>query len=511
MPSDLLDSYDELLSRSKKLVLLSSAIGILHWDLETKMPPRGLEQRSEQLAVLDVMAHQELVSPDVAILLDRIEGHEDLASLDDVQRRNVHLFRKAYDESARLPERLVADLSKQSAITVGAWKKAKAAQDFKLFRSDLARMIELRAEAADIMMQVKGTKTPYDALLDSYEPGMTAERVTEVFTGMKKGLMKVLRKIEGSGFQSDISITERKVPIESQRHISDIVMDFVGYDTLGHSAGGRLDETEHPFSTGYYDDVRITTHYFEDRYTSSLFSVLHEAGHALYEQNQPAKWKYQPVGAAASYGIHESQSRFVENIVGRSPEFLRHMLPRLRTVTDGVLDGVGLDQFVAAVNHVEPSRIRIEADEVTYGLHIIIRFEMERDLFSGKIGVDELPQVWVQKYQDYLGVDVRNDSEGVMQDTHWASGYYGYFPSYALGNIYGGMFLAKMNTALPHWKQSIEKGDFTPVRSWLMENVHSKGNLYDPADLVKAVTGRDMDIAPFIGYLDEKFSGIYGY
>jgi carboxypeptidase Taq len=507
----ILESYNELLSRSKKLVLLSSAISILHWDLETKMPPRGLEQRSEQLAVLDVMAHHELISPDVARMLDAIEGHKDVASLDSVQRRNVHLFRKAYDESARLPEQLVADLSKQAAITVGSWKKAKAAQDFKIYRSDLARMIELRGQAAEIMMQVKGTRTPYDALLDSYEPGMTADRVTEVFTGMKRGLMKVLHKIEGTGFRPDVSITERKVPIESQKHISKMAMDFVGYDTVGGNAGGRLDETEHPFSTGYYDDVRITTHYFEDRYTSSLFSVLHEAGHALYEQNQPAGWKYQPVGTAASYGIHESQSRFVENIVGRSPEFLRHMLPRLRTVTKGALEGVGLEQFVAAVNLVEPSRIRIEADEVTYGLHIIIRFEMERDLFSGKIGVDELPQVWVQKYKEYLGVDVPNDSEGVMQDTHWASGYYGYFPSYALGNIYGGMFLDKMKAELPHWKQDVERGDFTPVGAWLMQNVHSKGNLYDPADLVKVVTGKEMDIAPFIGYLDEKFSGIYGY
>jgi len=507
MTAPILEVYEDLLTRSKKLVLLSSAISILHWDMETKMPERGLGQRSEQLAVLDVIAHQELVDPKVAKMLEAIESHQDLGSLDQAQRRNVHLIRKAYDESARLPESLVADLSKQSALTVGAWKKAKGAQDFKLYRSELARMIELRAQAAEIMMQVKGTRTPYDALLDSYEPGMTAERVTEVFDGMRRGLKKVLDKIEGSGFEPDVSITERKVPVESQRRISDLAMEFVGYGP----EGGRLDETEHPFSTGYYDDVRITTHYFEDRYTSSLFSVLHEAGHALYEQNQTPAWKYQPIGTAASYGIHESQSRFVENIVGRSPEFLRYMLPQVRSVTNGALEGVGLEQFVAAVNLVEPSRIRIEADEVTYGMHVIIRFEIERDLFSGRIGVDELPQVWNQKYKDYLGVEVRHDSEGVMQDTHWASGYFGYFPSYALGNIYGGMFLDRMERTLPDWKKGVEAGDFLPVKNWLVENVHRRGNLYDPADLVKTVTGKDLDIKPFLNYLDTKFSAIYGY
>jgi len=213
---------------------------------------------------------------------------------------------------------------------------------------------------------------------------------------------------------------------------------------------------------------------------------------------------YQTIGTPCSYGIHESQSRFVENVVGRSPEFLAYFMPRLRRITGRSLRGVKLNDFVAAVNAVQPSKIRVEADEVTYGLHVIIRFEMERDIFAGKLSVDDLPRAWNEKYEKYLGLEIENDSEGVMQDTHWAGGSFGYFPSYALGNIYGGMFLRKMNADMPDWKQDIRRGDFSNVKQWLVSNVHSKGNLYDPGDLVRVVTGQDLTIEPFLTYLDEK-------
>jgi carboxypeptidase Taq len=240
-----------------------------------------------------------------------------------------------------------------------------------------------------------------------------------------------------------------------------------------------------------------------------LYSVLHEGGHALYDQNYPREYIYQPIGSAASYGIHESQSRFVENMIGKSPEFLSFILPRLRKIVGKSLRGVKLTEFIAAVNQVKPSKIRIEADEVTYGLHIIIRFEMERDIFSGKLKVNELPQVWNEKYAKYLGVEIENDSEGVMQDTHWASGYYGYFPSYALGNIYAGMFLKKLRKDSPNWKKEIKKGNFEPTRKWLVENIHQKGNLHDPTDLIKNVTGERIKVQPFINYLEKKFRSIY--
>jgi carboxypeptidase Taq len=503
--------YDEMLEGAKELLVLQSAAGIVSWDMETKMPPRGLSLRSQQLALLGVIGHKMLADPKNEKLLDAIEKAPGYASLDQVQRRNVYLCRKAYNEEAKLPEQLVFETERQRTIAVGIWKKAKAAKDYKMFEPELEKMIELRKKAADILMEVKGTKTPYDALIDAFEPKMTADRISKVFSGMREGLIGVLKKIEASGFKPDKSLITRPVPIDVQRKISDAAMDFIGYDTKSPNAGGRLDETEHPFTTGYYDDVRITTHYHEDRWASSLFSVMHEGGHGIYDQNYPHKWMYQPIGASASYGIHESQSRFVENMVGRSPEFLSYMLPRLKKIVGKPLRGVKYGDFVAAVNAVEPSKIRIEADEVTYGLHIIIRFEIESDIFAGKLTVDELPEVWNKKYEDYLGVEVENDSEGVMQDTHWASGLYGYFPSYALGNLYDGMFLKKLRRDVPDWKKQIKMGNFQPVKSWMIENVHSKGDLYDPADLIKVVCGESLNTKPFLSYLDKKYSKIYGY
>jgi carboxypeptidase Taq len=511
MNSNLKKEYDQLLSKAKEVAVLQSTTAIVNWDMETKMPPKALNLRSQQIAQLEVIGHKMLTDPALGKTIESIEKNPGYYELDKAQMRNVYLVKKAYDENTKLPEELVFETAKQQTITVGVWKKAKAAKNYTLFKPELKKMIELRMKAAEILMDVKGTKTPYDALLDIFESKMTAEKTTKVFDTMRVGLISVIKKVEKSGIKPDTSILSRPVPVEAQKRISDAAMEFIGYDTKSPNAGGRLDETEHPFTTGYYDDVRITTHYHEDRWPSSLYSVLHEGGHAMYEQGLPHDWMYQPIGSSASFGIHESQSRFVENMVGHSPEFLSYMLPKLKQIVGKPLRGVKLADFLTAVNVVEPSKIRIEADEVTYGLHIIIRFEMERDIFSGKLKVDELPHAWNEKYDKYLGVEIENDSEGVMQDTHWASGYYGYFPSYALGNIYGGMFLKKLKRDQPAWRKELKKGNFTPVKSWMIENVHNKGNLYDPADLVKEVTGESLTVEPFIAYLEKKYAKIYGF
>jgi carboxypeptidase Taq len=257
--------------------------------------------------------------------------------------------------------------------------------------------------------------------------------------------------------------------------------------------------------------VRITTHYYENFFTSSVFSVLHEAGHALYEQDLKQEWMYQPVGSAASAGFHESQSRMLENIVGRSREFWTYFMPKLKQIGGRALSGLALDKFVHAINQAKPSKIRVEADEVTYGLHIIIRFNIERDLFADRTTVRELPEVWNQSYKDYLGVKVENDSEGVMQDTHWAAGMFGYFPSYALGNIYSGQMLASMEKTMPDWRRRLAKGDFNDVRQWLIKNVHSQGNLYDPADLIQRISGTKLDVKPYLQYLNNKYSELYDF
>ncbi len=509
MSSQFQKKYETLLTRVKELTILQSATAIVQWDMETKMPPRGLNLRSQQLALLELMGHKMITDPQTGKLLEDIEKAPEFNGLTSPHKRNVHLVRRAFDEATKLPEDLVFETAKQQTIGVGVWKKAKAAKDYNMFKPELNKMIELRQRAADILMKVKGVKTPYDALIDGFEPNMTTEMITAVFDEMRVGLIGILKKVNNSGVKPDTSILSRLVPIETQRRISEAALEFIGYDTKSANAGGRLDETEHPFSTGYYDDVRITTHYHEDRWVSSLYSVLHEGGHALYEQNCPREYMYQPIGSAASFGIHESQSRFVENMVGKSPEFLAYMLPRLKKIIGNPLRGVKLRDFILAVNEVIPSKIRIEADEVTYGLHIIIRFEMERDIFSGKLTVDDLPQVWNEKYNKYLGLEIENDSEGVMQDTHWANGLQGYFPSYALGNIYGGMFLNKLKKDIPEWRKELKKGNIKPAMTWMKENIQSKGALYDPADLIKDIMGTKLTVKPFINYLEKKYEKIY--
>jgi len=358
---------------------------------------------------------------------------------------------------------------------------------------------------------VKETATPYDALVDIFEPKMTAEAISKVFAELREGLISLIKKCNTAPKQPDISFLKHRVPIDIQRRFAELLAEFIGYDIKSKEAGGRLDETEHPFTTGYYDDVRITTHYYEDKFYSSIFSTLHEGGHALYEQNLKPEWIFQPVGTGCSSGIHESQSRFVENIIGRSHEFWNYFLPKLKKLTGDILSDIDLDKFVHAVNHVKPSKIRIEADEVTYCLHIIIRFNLERDLFADRIKVAELPQIWNQSYKQYLGVNIENDSEGVMQDTHWASGLYGYFPSYALGNIYSGQILARMEKDISDWRKQLSKGNFHTIKQWLAKNVHSYGDLYDPADLTKKIVGEEISVKPYLNYLHEKFAKLYEF
>jgi len=511
MTESLISSYKKLLEKVKDMFILQSATSIIHWDMETMMPPRAIKLRSQQLALLSRIEHKTSTNPEIGKLLEEIMKHSEYDRLNTVQKRNVYLIKKNYDEQTKLPEDLVAETAKQEAITVDVWKKAKATKDFSMFKPELEKLVDLKKKAAEILMEVKETATPYDALVDIFEPKMTSETINKIFGELREGLTSLIRKCETSPKQPDVSAFKRRVPIDVQRKISKTIAEFVGYDIESREARGRIDETEHPFTSGYYDDVRVTTHYYEENFTSAIFSALHECGHAIYDQNLNLEWMFQPVGTPCSIGFHESQSRFVENIMGRSREFWFYFLPKLKELTGNVLSNVDLDTFVQAVNQVRPSKIRVEADEVTYGLHIIIRFNLEQDLFADKIMVTELPEIWNQSYKDYLGVDIENDSEGVMQDTHWASGSYGYFPSYTLGNIYSGQILAAMEKDLPEWKNQIAQGNFLDTKRWLIKNVHSYGNLYDPSDLIKKITGEEINVKPYLNYLNQKYAKLYSF
>ncbi len=509
-PETLASTFEKLMERTKEILILATARATIYWDMETMMPPKGVELRSQQLGMLSKILHRMSTDPEIEKILSKIEKHQDYESLSEMQKRNVYLARKQYDEQTKLPEKLVVDIAKQEAIAIDVWKKAKAEKKFSRFKPELEKMLNLKREAANIFMEVKQTTTPYDALIDIYEPKMTASTIAHIFRQLREGLVEILDKCLNASTKPDTSFLKRRVPIDIQRKISNELARFIGYDVDSPNAGGRIDETEHPFTTGYYDDVRITTHYYEEDVSNSLFSVLHEGGHAIYDQNLKKDWMYQPIGTGNSLGFHESQSRFVENIVGRSREFWTYFLPIVNKLTNNTFQDVSLDNFTRAINEVKPSKIRVEADEVTYCLHIIIRFEIEQELIPNHIKVADLPDLWNRKYKDYLGVKIENDSEGVMQDIHWAGGDFGYFPTYALGNIFSGQLLKTMENSIPRWRDEIAIGTFKNVKSWLIQNVHECGDLYDPADLIKRITGEEVNVRPYLNYLNKKYSWVYG-
>ena len=503
-------AYKQLLAKTKDLIILQSAESIIHWDMETKMPPKAVEQRSQQLALLSRISHKMSTDPEIGKLLNQITANPDYETLSQTEKRNVYLIKRNYEEQTALPEKLVSEIAKQQTITVNTWKKAKKTKNFNLLKPDLTKLLELTKQEAEILKKVKQTTTLYDALIDDYEPKMTTEKITPIFDKLQKGLATLLEKIQKTHKQQDTTILNQQVPIETQRKIATALAETLGYDTTSTNAAGRIDETEHPFTEGYYDDVRITTHYYPNNFASSIFSVLHETGHALYDRNLNPKWKYQPIGSHCSMGIHESQSRFTENIIGRSKEFWTNFLPKL-TQTAPQLQNLKLEPFIHAINRVEPSKIRVEADEVTYNLHIIIRFQMEKDLFNDKIHINELPQTWNENYHKHLGLKIENDSEGVMQDTHWPSGLFGYFPTYTLGNIYSGQLAAKITENIPDWRSNLAKGNLQKVQNWLLQNVHSQGDLHDPEDLIRKATGQGPNAKAYLDYLNDKYSELYGF
>jgi len=361
------------------------------------MPPKAVELRSQQLALLSRLSHKMSTDPEIEKLLKQITKNSEYENLSQTEKRNMYLIKRNYEEQTALPEKLVSETAKQQAITVNTWKKAKKTKNFSLLKPDLTKLLNLTKQEAEILMKVKATTTPYDALLDVYEPKMTATQITPIFTKLQKGLSTLLEKIQNTHNQPNTNILSQNVPVENQRKISTALAEKLSYDTTSPRAAGRIDETEHPFSTGSYDDVRITTHYYTNNFASSIFSVLHETGHALYEENLNQEWKYQPIGTSCSMGIHESQSRFTENIIGRSKEFWTSFLPKLKK-TAPELQNLKLEPFLHAINKVNPSKIRVEADEVTYNLHIVIRFQIEKDLFNEKTQVNELPEIWNEKY-----------------------------------------------------------------------------------------------------------------
>lgn len=502
-----MNAYNQLLEHVKESTLLGTAAGFLNWDMLTNMPPKGTMIRGETLGILSKIIHRMQVSTEYSTLLAQAEKSADLEN--SVVARNLFLLRREYELNNVIPENLVGEMNKQRAISNQAWAKAKENSDWKHFEPELKKSFEISNRVAELMMEVKGTATLYDTLLDEFEPGMKSKKVAKIFSDLRDGLVPMIRKLSEKSAELDGSKLKRKVPIEIQKTILNDLASLIGYDTTSENASGRIDETNHPFTIGYFDDVRITVRYDENNPFPAIAVFLHEGGHAIYEQSFNPDWIYQPVGAMASLGIHESISRFYENMIGRSPEFWSYYLPRLNELTNGTYSDLSLEEFLPLGNRVSPSKIRVEADELTYSLHVIIRFEIEQGLFSGEYSISDLPQVWNEKYDEYLGVTIKDDKEGVLQDSHWSAGMFGYFPTYALGNLYNGMWYKKMTIDEPTWREDVANGNLKTAYNWLVGNVMSKANLYNPDDLVRSATGYDLVAEPFLDYLNDKYSMIF--
>ncbi|MEA2063806.1 MAG: carboxypeptidase M32 [Gemmatimonadota bacterium] len=496
-------AYDRLIEIRKEVSLIDSISWLLQWDQETGMPARGNPWRAEQLAYLASSAHEKTIAPVVGELLSACEGTDLVSDARAAEAVNVREIRRRYDKKTRLPRRLVEELARTTSLAHAAWIEARRERDFGVFRPWLEKIVTLKREQAEATGY---EDSPYDALLDDYEPGEKGSHLKELFSGLRDGLVPLIEKITASPCQPGGSFLERDYPPERQRRFGEMAASSLGFDL----SRGRLDEVVHPFCTTVGpEDVRITTRYDRSNFSQAFFGILHEAGHGMYEQGLDPEHFGLPAGEAVSLGIHESQSRMWENLVGRSRAFWVHFLPKLEGVFHETPGQVGLDDFVHAVNRVRPSFIRVEADEVTYNLHVIMRFELEMSLISGDITAGEVPTAWNELFKDYLGLEVPDDSNGCLQDTHWSLGLFGYFPTYCLGNLYSAQFFAAARREIPDLEAEFAAGRFDHLLTWLRENIHCQGMRYRADELVEKVTGESLSMDPLLDYLNSKYSALY--
>jgi carboxypeptidase Taq len=478
---------------------LRSACSVLTWDRQTYMPAGGVEGRAEQLASLTRLAHEMLVSPRTAKLLD--EAGEPDAGTDDAAL--LRLARREHERATRLPAHLVAETARATALAEPVWMRAREDSDWPLFAPHLERVLALKLEAAHRL----DAGHPYDAMLDRYDPGQTTARLRVMFEELKAGILPLVRDVTAK-LEEDRAAPLRGDFDESRQEAfgRDVISRF-GYDW----SRGRQDRAVHPFciNFGGPGDVRITTRFDPEMFAIAFFGTCHEAGHALYEQGVDPSFSRTPLAGGVSMGVHESQSRLWENFVARSRPFWTHFYPRLREAFPDVLRGVGADAFYRSVNAVRPSEIRTEADELTYDLHVLLRFEMEVALFEEDLSVADLPEAWNTKMEDYLGIVPENDTVGVLQDTHWAIGYFGYFPAYTVGNVLSAQLFGAAIVERPEIPSEMERGEFGALLRWLGENVHRHGKKHEPDDLVEAATGRPPETPPYLGYLRTKFGELY--
>jgi carboxypeptidase Taq len=474
---------------------LKHAEAVLDWDSRVSMPPAGAQARADASATLTRLSHERFVADDVGELLVELGALD--AEPDSDEAALIRVTRRLWDRSRRVPSELAGEMAQANGVAVAAWDQAKAASDFASFAPHLERQLELKHRYIECFPE---TDTAYDVLVEDYEEGMTTTEIGEVFDRLKGELVPLveLRRRD----PVDDAPLRGPFPVTLQQQAGRRVLEAFGAE----DATWRIDETPHPFaSKPGVGDIRLTTHTDENDLTS-LFSTMHEFGHGVYEYDIDPAFARTPLGGGTSSAIHESQSRTWENLVGRSPGFWRWFYPELQLLFADTLRGVEEASFVRAVNAVRPGLIRGDADEVTYGLHIILRFELEQELLAGSVGVRELPEVWNARMQDYLGVEVPDDARGVLQDMHWAVGLFGYFPTYQLGNVISVQIWERAVAELGDLEGHFSRGEFSPLREWLRDHIYRHGSKYTPRDLLRRVTGSELDPEPYLRYLHTKFA-----
>ncbi len=491
----------DLMALQRKMAAYDHAMGLIYYDGNTTAPKDTASNRAASLSVLSEEMYKLGTCEQTVELLEFLDaGKKDL---DVAEQRMVHLLLKDIRDMRKIPMDEFVAYQELLVEADDVWHRAKEASDFEMFRPYLEKLFETVRKFA---LYIEPDKDPYDHCLGDYEEGLTKEACDEFFSKLRSGIVPMLKKISKVP-QVDDSIRRGSFSKDRQEELAYYLMEKIGLD-LGHVG---LSTTEHPFTTslGSHFDERITTHYHEDDFACSMYSVIHEGGHALYDTGSADELAYTVLDGGVSMSIHESQSRFYENIIGRSRSFCKSVFPKLAELFPEHMARRDAEDLYRAVNKVEPSLIRTEADEVTYSLHIMIRYELEKRVIAGELEVKDLPAEWSRMYKEYLGIDVPDDKHGVLQDSHWASGLIGYFPSYALGNAYGAQFLAKMKETVD-FDKCIEEGDFTPVNEWNRENIWKHGSMYKPVELLERVLGGKFDPDYYIAYLREKVSDVYG-
>jgi len=477
------------------------AASVLEWDQQVNMPPEGGEARGQQVSTLAKIGHQKSTSDELGKLLDELKNAGFPADSDEAALARVAA--RQYDKATRVPSSFVAEQAIVTSKAFEAWVEAKSKSDFSIFRPHLEKMVEMVHEYVSFFPPADH---PYDTLLDDYEPGMKTADVKTIFEGLRPKQVALIKSIAATKQVKD-DFLRKKYNEQKVWAFSETIIRQFGYDFNR----GRQDKAPHPFQTTFsVNDTRITNRFEKDNPLATLFSAMHESGHAMYEQGSNPAYERTPLAGGTSLAIHESQSRMWENLVGRSFAFWEYFFPQLKKAFPSQLDGVSVKAFYKGINKVEPSLIRVNADEATYNLHIMLRLEMEIGMVEGKMAIKDLPEIWNEKMRDYLGITPPNDAQGVLQDIHWSSGLLGYFSTYALGNMVSAQLWEKINADMPDLNEQIRKGKFDGLRGWLREKIHVFGHKYDPQDLMTRVTGSKISPDAYVRYLTSKYSEVYG-